>query len=272
MQLPEAHNEQASQLKLATAKLALWAASYRRLLYFDADHPPVGWRTEAQRQLRASRLHQLWALAELKPGENRSTKVLALQDTPPPRRCFNSGLLLLHPDLAMHRLLMHWLHVPPATSDLARCNHAAKGTDQPLLNLVFPQWTDISGIWRFGSLWKCPPPSSDTDSFHFFWGTRPWEARVQCVGPRQVHGGRVCMPLAARAAARAENSSSCCTVRWTHNKRSPAHLSAARTRALKISACVATIAELHQLWLIHFNQLPAVTRHSCLERFKPLGT
>ncbi len=157
-------------------KLALFALPVQRLVYFDADHLPVLSETAA------AKLKALWRLQGGDPVAASETFDTRCN----PRRCFNSGFMLVRPSPAAYEQVIRSRQV--LTFHGQRC-HFLPG-DQPILNVVFRNFTPVPrDVWDVLDPWTvkvCGRSSAacrtlastrgkPPDSWHFVGRARkPW--------------------------------------------------------------------------------------------------
>jgi len=157
-------------------KLALFALPVQQLIYFDADHLPV---------LSANATAKLKALWQLK-GSSPVAASETFDRQCNPRRCFNSGFMLIRPSPVAYGRVIRSGRV--LTFHGQRC-HFLPG-DQPILNVVFRNFTPVPrDMWDVLDPWTvkvcgrsseacrtlASTRSKPPDSWHFFGRARkPW--------------------------------------------------------------------------------------------------
>jgi len=164
-------------------KLAVLALRAERLLYFDVDHVPY-------HPANRSQLERLWKL----PMTGSIAALASFNEACNARPCFNSGLMLIRPSQDAYHMLVHQTLNESAHSP--RLCPAAPGTDQPVLNRVFKDFTRIPPqLWNVVDEWvlrTCfrerrsvcdafgPTGVMRLNSFHFFHNkTRvPWKVTL----------------------------------------------------------------------------------------------
>ena len=284
-----AHDQSArGDLAMRSGKISLWALPFDRVMYFDTDHVPMLWETEAQKRERIGHLNALWSLSAAQRAGDRRAQLVAFEESKT-LPCFNGGFFVLRPDLELFAQMAHQARQrsnwESRDAAIARCHlsdAAMVDTDQPFLNHVFQNWTSCrQAPWTVRHFYACvllrPSPPyhkperlwSQLDSFHFYEDTRPWDVRPHCGGQPEKHGYKVCVPTMDQGNGTTVRHSDddCCAPSLIN--RSSAHSSIrSPDRARLVARCSTILTPIFYQWWTAFNELPQATRRACMARFR----